>query len=289
MVTSASHAPIGADGSTAGLDRTSNQRSETEATVAPSSATTPPPASDSGWASGLTRIPLSLVTGIYAGAKQLAGDPRVMGVLRAGPRVGLFLARGNRRSAGPARTTASCPSDRPRRLALQAYLDEVLIALFRHPDLLPSVDDYAPAAADLAGIRELFSARGWLEHPADYHRNPEAPDDVRAWHERAPGLGYEHITFTSGWEPDPDEAGRDRWLSHEANRTVHAWVSRAPGREHRSWLICAHGFGMGTERVDGPAGISHARSCIAGASTSSCRCFRSTDRGPRAGSAARTS
>jgi len=131
-------------------------------------------------------------------------------------------------------------------LALQAYLDEVLIALFRHPDLLPRPADYAPAAADVACIRDLFSTRGWLEHPADYHRNPEIPDDVHAWHGRVAGLGYEHITFTSGWEPDPEEPGRSRWLSHEANRTVHARVSRAPGREHSSWLICAHGFGMGT-------------------------------------------
>ena len=35
-------------------------------------------------------------------------------------------------------------------------------------------------------------------------------------------------------------------MSHEANRTVHAWVSRAPGRGHNSWLMCGHGFGMGT-------------------------------------------
>jgi len=70
---------------------------------------------------------------------------------------------------------------------------------------------------------------------------------VRAWHEHGPGLGYEHTTFTSGWEPHPDDPGRDRWLSHEANRTVHAWVSRAPGRDYRSWLVCGHGFGMGAK------------------------------------------
>ena len=122
----------------------------------------------------------------------------------------------------------------------------MLIAAFRHPDLLPRPDDYGPAAADLAGIQDLFSTRGWLDRPADYHRNPEMPEDVRASHGRALGLGYEHVTFTSGWEPDPEEPGRSRWLSHEANRSVHAWVSRAPGRDHRSWLICAHGFGMGT-------------------------------------------
>jgi len=130
-------------------------------------------------------------------------------------------------------------------LALQAYLDEVLIALFHHPDLVPRADDYSPAAADLTRTRELFAARGWLDSPTDYHRDPDPPDDHRSSDEHALGLRYEHTTFTSGWEPDPEEPGRDRWLRHEANATVHAWVARAPGSGQRSWLVCAHGFGMG--------------------------------------------
>jgi pimeloyl-ACP methyl ester carboxylesterase len=130
-------------------------------------------------------------------------------------------------------------------LALQALLDEVLIAAFRHPDLLPRPGDYEPAAADLASTRELFAARGWLEHPTRYHRSPPAPEDVQARHEHALGLVYEHASFTSDWEPDPEEPGRSRWLEHEANRTMHAWVARAPGRDNGMWMVCVHGFGMG--------------------------------------------
>ncbi len=173
-------------------------------------------------------------------------DPRVRGVLRAAPRVGLFLARSRARTAISDQDDSIVPVRPTPALALQAYLDELLIAVFRHPDLLPTADDYGPAAADVAGIQGFFSTRGWLDRPAQYHRNPSAPDDVRAWHERAPGLDYEHVTFSSGWEPYPEEPGRNRWLNHEANRNVHAWVSRAPSRGHHSWLICAHGFGMGT-------------------------------------------
>jgi pimeloyl-ACP methyl ester carboxylesterase len=69
---------------------------------------------------------------------------------------------------------------------------------------------------------------------------------VETAHERKQGLDYEHVTFSSGWEPDPDEPGRGRWLAHEANQTVHTWVARVPERHHRSWLVCAHGLGMGT-------------------------------------------
>jgi hypothetical protein len=174
-------------------------------------------------------------------------------------------------------------------LALQAYLDEVLIAVFRHPDLLPSSDDYAPAAADLVAAQTLFSTRGWLDRPADYHRSPSAPEDVHIWHERALGLGYEHVTFTSGWEPYPEEPGRSRWLSHEANRTLHAWVSRAPGQERNSWLVCAHGFGMGDKRLDGLARLSCETSEWPWASTSSYRCFLSMVPGRRVVCAAKIS
>jgi pimeloyl-ACP methyl ester carboxylesterase len=60
-----------------------------------------------------------------------------------------------------------------------------------------------------------------------------------------PGFGFERTTFTSGWEPHPGEPGRQRWLDHEANKTVQAWVAREPGRDHRTWMVCIHGFGMG--------------------------------------------
>jgi hypothetical protein len=236
--------PISTEGSSTEIDVPPTERSgrgATAVTPAPAPALRPFRDFDE-----VTRPPRILATRIYSSARQLAGDPRVSGLLRAAPRVASFLARGNRRNAKAGKDESIVPVRPTVALAAQALLDEVLIAVFRHPDLLPKADDYLPAAADLAGTRRLFSMRGWLDRPADYHKRPPVPDDLRAWHEHVPGLGYEHITFTSGWAPDLDEPGRSRWLSHEANHTVHAWVSRAPGREHRSWLICAPGFGMGT-------------------------------------------
>lgn len=184
-------------------------------------------------------------TRLIAGAARAIRDPRIAGVLRAGPRVVDFLVRSHRRTAGIAADDSIVAVRPTPALAAQAYLDEVLIAALRHPDLLPKEDDYAPAAAELQAARELFEARGWIDHPASYHRDPPPPDDVRAWHEHVPGFGYEHTTFSSGWKPDPDEPGRTRWLEHQANKTAHAWVARAPGRDHESWLVCVHGFGMG--------------------------------------------
>ncbi|MGA2933203.1 MAG: alpha/beta hydrolase family protein [Acidimicrobiales bacterium] len=186
-----------------------------------------------------------LFTGFIAGVARAIRDPRIAGVLRAGPRVVDFLIRSHRRTAGIADDDSIVKVRPTPALAAQAYLDEVLIAALRHPDLLPKEEDYVPAAADLTIAREIFAVRGWIDHPATYHRDPPAPDNVRAVHETAHGLGYEHTTFESGWEPYSEEPGRARWLEHQANRTSHAWVSRAPGRDHGSWMVCLHGFGMG--------------------------------------------
>jgi dienelactone hydrolase len=176
----------------------------------------------------------------------VAGDPRVSGILRAGPRVGAFLARSAVRSAKAAEDDSIVPVRPTPALAVQAYMDEILIAAFRHPDLVPGDGEFAPAAADLAATRELFAARGWLEDPSGYHRDLGAPGDVTSVRAGTLGLSYERITFDSGWEPRAEEPGRARWLAHQANRTVHAWVSRAPHSDGRSWLVCGHGFGMGS-------------------------------------------
>jgi dienelactone hydrolase len=156
-----------------------------------------------------------------------------------------FMARSHRRSAAIGDDDSIVPVRPTVGLAAQAYVDEVLIAAFRHPDLLPVESEYGPAAADLQAARALFAERGWLADPASYHEAPPLPDDVFARFERAPGFGYERTSFTSGWEPHKGEPGRDRWLEHQANKTVRAWVAREPGRDHRKWMVCVHGFGMG--------------------------------------------
>ncbi|HET7481008.1 MAG TPA: hypothetical protein VFJ72_16000 [Rubrobacteraceae bacterium] len=95
----------------------------------------------------------------------------------------------------------------------------------------------------------LFEERGWKEYSASYHRTPpplEKPGrgDLRYDHD-----GFEHLSFESGYEPWPEEPGRERWLSYENNRTAHAWVLRHPG-EPRPWMVCIHGIRMGSPRAD---------------------------------------
>ena len=180
------------------------------------------------------------------GARHLAGDPRVTGVLRAAPSVASFIARSRARSATAPMDDSVVPVRATPGLALQAYLDEILIAVLKHPDLLPKDPDYASASVDVSLLRALFAERGWLEHPAAYHRDPPPPSHVDIRTEHRAGMQYEHASFESGWVPEIFEPGRDRWLAHKANRTVHTWVARDSGARNRSWLVCAHGLGMGS-------------------------------------------
>jgi dienelactone hydrolase len=134
-------------------------------------------------------------------------------------------------------------------LAAQVLVDEVLIAAMKNPRLFPHRDDYVRAGRDIAAAHELWTERGWLDDPERFHVNPAAPADATISRQRTLNVRYEHLEFSSGYEPHAGEPGRTRWLEHERNRTAHAWVlrHREPGRP---WLVCVHGFGMGTPMMD---------------------------------------
>ena len=75
--------------------------------------------------------------GVLTGAARVVRDPRIAGMLRAGPRVMDFLVRSHRRTTridGDDSIVAVRPTPA---LAAQAYVDELLIAALRHPDLYP--------------------------------------------------------------------------------------------------------------------------------------------------------
>jgi hypothetical protein len=89
----------------------------------------------------------------------------------------------------------------------------------------------------------VYTRRGWLSDPASYHRTPpplESPDIATP---RARTIGYERISFESGYEPYPGEPGRERWLDAEANRIARAWMLRH--ESPRPWVVLVHGSAMG--------------------------------------------
>jgi len=136
-------------------------------------------------------------------------------------------------------------------LALGVAMDEALLAMAMTPSRLPRRADFARVSAELADARQLYSRQGWISGPASYHRTPPALGDhdvelSKGW---ALGLGYERITWDSGFAPRPGEPGSERWRAYEPNHRATAAVLRhRDGR--RPWVVCVHGFSMGYPFMD---------------------------------------
>jgi hypothetical protein len=138
------------------------------------------------------------------------------------------------------------------RLARQVAIDEAILANMALRIRTVTFDDHERVRGEVHHARELFRDRGWLEDPAAYHRQPPPLSNPVMRPARSGKLDYERMEFDSGYEPDADEPGRDRWLSLAPNRTAHAWVLRHRG-EPRPWLVCIHGYQMGYPFIDLPA------------------------------------
>jgi hypothetical protein len=135
------------------------------------------------------------------------------------------------------------------RYAAGAGADEALIFVILTASPRPGGDERARAAAELVEAHALFESRGWLEDPIRFHPAPPPPESVEVSPRTARGIAHEHLRFDSGYAPDPAVPGAQRWLAFEANRTAHAWVLRH-GSEPRPWIVCVHGYGMGTGGLD---------------------------------------
>lgn len=135
------------------------------------------------------------------------------------------------------------------RLAAEVAVDEAMLSTMFLTAQLPHAGDQARIPGELADARARFEAAGWLEKPAGYHVTPPRLEEPRLQRARTRGIDYEHLSFESGYEPRPGEPGRERWLARVANRTAHAWVLRHAGPP-RPWLVCIHGYQMGSPLID---------------------------------------
>lgn len=118
---------------------------------------------------------------------------------------------------------------------------------------LPLPEAIRGMLADAAAAEQLFAERGWLAEPARYHATPPPlldPElrEERSWAGRR-RRSYRRLVFESGYAPHPGEPGRERWLAHPRNGTAHAYVLEHEGPP-RPWIVCVHGFGMGSPLVN---------------------------------------
>jgi hypothetical protein len=102
---------------------------------------------------------------------------------------------------------------------------------------------------ELAETLALFEAHGWLANPRGYHVDPPPVHDAKLRPDRhrvgLRPMEFQHLSFESQFEPQRGSPGRERWLEFDANRSAHAYVMEHQGPP-RPWLVCVHGFGMGT-------------------------------------------
>jgi hypothetical protein len=136
-------------------------------------------------------------------------------------------------------------------LAGGVAMDEALLAMAMAPSRFPRRADFARVSVELADAKRMFSRRGWIARPSSYHRTPPplTQDDVEMSRGWAVGLGYERLTYDSGFSTRAGEPGGERWMDYGPNRRATATIVRHR-REPRPWIVCVHGFCMGYPFMD---------------------------------------
>ena len=173
-----------------------------------------------------------------------------LGTLLAGLlSVAAFLHAGRTalRLAEPAPGAPEPPADL--KTWAKAALDEALVGYFVSLAKIPAGAEAESLVRDAAVMEAVLAQRGWLDNPAAYHQTPSAPTDARLTPARFGGFDFEKLRFSSGFEPHPEVPGAALWQSYLPNLDCHASVFRQPQRG-RPWLLCIHGYRMGTPFMD---------------------------------------
>jgi pimeloyl-ACP methyl ester carboxylesterase len=109
--------------------------------------------------------------------------------------------------------------------------------------------EHARLSRELEDASKLWSERGWNSEPATYHDAPPPAERATSRTRRTLGAAFEELRFESGYAPHEGEPGRERYLGYEPNRLAWAWLLRT-GEPSRPWLVCIHGYQMGTPAID---------------------------------------
>ncbi len=152
--------------------------------------------------------------------------------------------------AGPRGGAERLPSPRlGLRLAGKIALDEIFFATELLLAPFVSAQDRERLAREIGAARALYERRGFLADPASFHQRPPPLRQVEIRRQSGRFAACQGLRFESGYEPDPEEPGRERWLAQRANRTACAWLLEHRGRP-RPWVVCVPGYRMGHPIVD---------------------------------------
>lgn len=148
----------------------------------------------------------------------------------------------------PRYDAAEPPEARPS-VDAKAAVDEALLAYFVGAARIPSGP--AAEAMCLEGLRleAVLKAQGWADDPARYHATPTVPEAVTSEARRYKGMGYERVSYASGFVPHAELPGAAAWAGLVPNQRSVLRVFRHAGAD-RPWLLCIHGYRMGENWLD---------------------------------------
>ena len=138
-------------------------------------------------------------------------------------------------------------------LAIKVGFDQ--LALATHDRHAPRLASSATSAAPAREVREahaLFERSGWLEKPeSSYHETPPPLDDAaRCAGAQLLGLLFEQLVVRERLRAAPRRAG-PRALALLRATTARRTPGCCDTRDAaRPWLVCIHGYGMGSPAVD---------------------------------------
>jgi hypothetical protein len=189
-----------------------------------------------------------------AGADRLPHDPKTSGF--GGPvaniaapftKAGAYYAKSWGNYLGGA--SGGLPVARPTlSLASHALRDEIVLMGLKWRRPVSDFKAYGRIDEEVAKALKFYDSQGWLEKPSEYFAAPSAPTDIKVREFASRNRSHQRLSFTSGYQPHPDEPARDRWLGYSANHREYAIVLRH--QEPRPWMVCVHGTEMGRASLD---------------------------------------
>ncbi len=135
----------------------------------------------------------------------------------------------------------------------EAMLDHTFTLTMNALTGIPDREQMDRQRAEMRAVWGLLEEAGWLDDPASFHQDPPPVSDWTEDREstRIPSrFEFSRISFDSEYQPRAGMPGTDRWMERHANRTHHAYVLEHEDGGDRPWLVCIHGFGMGSPAVN---------------------------------------
>lgn len=150
-----------------------------------------------------------------------------------------------------AKTEGAAPPLESLKMDVKVALDEAVLGYFLVGAKMPSGVQAVEACEQARVLDAALAERGIHDHPERLHAVPPAPepDSVDSTLENRWGVRYEAVQFPSAFRADDSLPGGAVWNHLDANRHVPLRVVRhsEPGRP---WLLCVHGYRMGTPWLD---------------------------------------